>query len=66
MNKKLAKLKYLANKFEVLEEGDHVVREVSGKNINLKDLNYWNVNLQEAYFSHKEAHLRNEELKKNS
>ena len=62
----LAKLKYLANNFEVLEEGDHVVCAVSGKNINLKDLNYWNVNLQEAYFSHKEAHLRNEELKKNS
>ena len=34
------------------------------KEINLKDLNYWNVDLQEAYFSHKEAHLKNEELKK--
>ena len=31
---------------------------------NFKDLNYWNVELQEAYFSYKEAHLKNEELKK--
>ena len=64
MNKKLAKLRYLANNFEIIEEGDHVVCAVSGKKINLKDLNYWNVDLQEAYFSHKEAYFKNEELKK--
>ena len=34
---------------------------ISGKEIDLKDLNYWNVDLQEAYFSAKEA---NESLKK--
>ena len=64
MHKKLAKLKYLANNFEIVEQGDHVVCAVSGKEINLKDLNYWNVDLQEAYFSYKEAYLKNEELKK--
>ena len=32
--------------------------------INLNNLNYWNVDLQEAYFSFKEAHLKNEQIKK--
>ena len=48
---KLAKLKYLPNNFEIMEEGDHVVCAVSGKEIPLKDLNYWSVDLQEAYYS---------------
>ena len=64
MHKKLAKLRYLPNNFEIVEEGDHVVCAVSGKKINLNNLNYWNVELQEAYFSFKEAHLNNEEIKK--
>ena len=64
MHKKLAKLRYLPNNFEIVEEGDHVVCAVSGKKINLNNLNYWNVDLQEAYFSFKEAHLKNEEIKK--
>ena len=64
MHKKLAKLRYLPNNFEIVEEGDHVVCAISGKKINLNNLNYWNVDLQEAYFSFKEAHLKNEEIKK--
>ena len=55
MNNKLTKLKYLPNNFEILEPGDHVICAVSGKKINLDKLNYWNVDLQEPYFSHKEA-----------
>ena len=55
MNDKLAKLKYLPNNFEILEPGDHVICAVSGKKINLDKLNYWNVDLQEPYFSYKEA-----------
>ena len=55
MYKKLAKLKFLPNKFEIVEEGDHVICAVSSKKINLKDLNYWSVDLQEAYYSYKEA-----------
>ena len=46
-----AKLKYLANTFEIIEKGDYVECAVSKKKILLKDLNYWNVELQEAYFS---------------
>ena len=60
MNKKLAKLKYLPNNFEVIENGDHVVCAVSGKLISLENLNYWNVELQEPYFSYVEAHKKKE------
>ena len=51
MLKKKAKLLYKNNSFDILEEGDHVTCAVSGKVIPLKNLNYWNVDLQEAYFS---------------
>ena len=60
MFKKLAKIKYLPNNFEILENGDHVLCAVSGKKISLKDLNYWNVDTQEAYYSYKEAHIKKE------
>ena len=53
--KKLAKLKYLPNNFKIIENGDHVLCAVSGKKISLENLNYWNVETQEAYFSYKEA-----------
>mgnify|MGYP001320661638 FL=1 len=65
MKNKLAKLKYLPNKFEILEEGDHVTCAVSGKKISLDKLNYWNVDLQEPYFSYKEASDKFEEIIKN-
>ena len=55
MKNKLAKLKFLPNKFEILEEGDHVICAISGKKILLENLNYWNVDLQEPYFSYKDA-----------
>ena len=61
MNKKLAKLKYLPNNFEIIENGDHVVCAVSGKLISLENLNYWNVDLQEAYYSYVEAHKKKRE-----
>ena len=60
MNDKLAKLKYLPNNFEILEPGDHVICAVSGKKINLDKLNYWNVDLQEAYYSYVEASKKRE------
>ena len=40
MNKKLAKLKYLPNNFEIIENGDYVVCAVSGKLISLENLNH--------------------------
>lgn len=64
MNKKLAKIKYLANNFEIIENGDHVLCAISGKVIKLEELTYWNVELQEAYFSYKEAFLKKELLNK--
>jgi hypothetical protein len=57
---KLAKLKYLANNFDIIEEGDHVICAVSGKKISLQNLNYWNVDEQEAYFSYVEASIKKE------
>ena len=50
MSKKKAKLIFKHNYFEVVEEGDYVLCAISGKEILLKNLNYWNVDLQEAYF----------------
>ena len=58
MTKKKAKLIFKHNSFEIVEEGDFVLCAVSGKEILLKDLNYWNVELQEAYFSPAEANYR--------
>ena len=63
MNKKVAKLKYMTNSFDIIEEGDHVICAVSNKKIPIKNLNYWNVELQEAYFSPLEVKLRYEKLK---
>ena len=57
MFKKLAKIKYLPNNFEIIENGDHVICAVSGKKILIDQLNYWNVELQEAYYSYLEASI---------
>tara|TARA_B100001057_G_scaffold484041_1_gene561546 strand:- start:210 stop:404 length:195 start_codon:yes stop_codon:yes gene_type:complete len=62
MTEKKAKLKYLANTFEVIERGDYVECAVSKKKISLENLNYWNVELQEAYFSPIEVKKRFEKL----
>ena len=66
MIKKLAKIKYLPNNFKIIEPGDHVICAVSGKPISLENLNYWNVDLQEAYYSYKEAFQKKEKLVKNN
>ena len=63
MNKKKAKLQYKHNSFDIIEEGNFVVCAISGKEIPLENLNYWNVELQEAYFSPKEVKIRFEKLK---
>ena len=60
MNKKLAKLKYLPNNFQIIENGTYVICVISGKEIKLEELNYWNVDLQEPYFSYVEAHKKKE------
>ena len=64
MSKKKAKLIYKHNSVDVIEEGDYVLCAVSRKEIMLKDLNYWNVELQEAYFSPIEVNERYKNFKK--
>ena len=65
MLNKLAKLKYLANNFEIIEDGDHVICAISQKKIPLENLNYWNSEQQEAYFSYVEASMKRDLLDKN-
>ena len=36
MFKKLAKIKYLPNNFQVIQDGDHVICAISGKKLNLE------------------------------
>ena len=62
MKNKLAKLKYMPNNFEIIENGDHVICAVSGKEIKLEKLSYWNVELQQAYYSYVEASKKDNNL----
>ena len=62
MFKKLAKIKYLPNNFELIQEGDHVICAISGKKISLQKLTYWNVEKQEAYYSYVEAAVKREKI----
>ena len=64
MSKKKAVLKYRPNTFDVLEEGDYVICAVSKKIISLENLSYWNVELQEAYFSPVEVEIKYKEIRK--
>ncbi len=64
MSKKKAKLIFKHNSFEIIEDGDFVFCAITGKEIPLKDLTYWNVDLQEAYFSAIEANTSYERQKK--
>jgi len=64
MIKKLAKIKYLPNNFQIIEKGDYVECAISGKKIPLEKLNYWNVELQEPYYSYLEAAIQKEEENK--
>tara|TARA_B100000212_G_C27173488_1_gene447105 strand:- start:227 stop:418 length:192 start_codon:yes stop_codon:yes gene_type:complete len=63
MNKKKAKVIFKHNSFEIVEAGDHVLCAVSGREIKLENLNYWNVDLQEAYYSPIEVKKKIKDLK---
>ena len=63
MKKKLAKIKYFPNNFQIIESGGYVICAVSNKEISIENLTYWNVELQEAYYSYKEAFKKREKLK---
>ena len=62
MNKKKAKLNYKHNSFDIIEEGNFVLCAVSGKEIPVDQLTYWNVELQEAYYSPIEVNERYKRL----
>jgi hypothetical protein len=64
MSEKKAKLIFKHNSFEIVEEGDYVLCAISGKKIMLQNLNYWNVDLQEAYFSPLEVNEKYKKIKK--
>ena len=64
MIKKKAKLIFKHNYFDIVDDGDYVLCAVSGKEILLQNLNYWNVEIQEAYFSPVEVNERFQSIKK--
>ena len=64
MKKKKAKLLFKDNYFDIIEDGDYFLCALSLKEIFLNDLNYWNVDLQEAYFSPKEVNEKFKSLRK--
>jgi hypothetical protein len=57
---KKAKIKYQPNNFQIIEDGDYVECAISGKKIKIENLTYWNVQLQEAYYSYVEASKQRE------
>jgi hypothetical protein len=46
-----AQVRYLDGEFQVISPGDFVRCAVTGEPIQLPDLRYWSVELQEAYVS---------------
>jgi hypothetical protein len=46
-----AQVRYLDGEFQVVAPGDFVRCAVTGQRIELPDLRYWSVDLQEAYAS---------------
>ena len=63
MKRKKAKIKFYNNSFNIIEEGEFVICAISGREIPIEQLSYWNVDLQEAYYSAKEANERYKNLK---
>ena len=58
-----ARLKFKDSEFQVLSPGDYVRCAVSGRQIPLTELKYWNVELQEAYASAEISVKRYQELR---
>lgn len=59
-----AVLRYLDGEYRVLSPGSYVVCAVTGVQIPLEDLRYWNVDLQEAYANAAAASQRYRQLRK--
>ena len=50
--------------FKIIEPGDYVLCSITKKKIPLENLKYWNVELQEAYFSPLEVNESYKKFKK--
>lgn len=59
-----AVLQYLDGEYRILTQGSYVVCAVTGAQIALEDLRYWNVDLQEAYANAEVANKRYRETRK--
>lgn len=59
-----ARIAYMHGEFRVEQPGDFVVCAVTGKQIPVADLRYWNVELQEAYASAEASLQRHLQLRK--
>lgn len=60
----LAIVEYLDGEYRIIRPGHYVLCAVTGAQIALADLRYWNVDLQEAYASPQAALQRYQELSK--
>lgn len=61
-----ARVSYLHGEFRVDQPGDFVICAVTGKQITLTDLRYWNVELQEPYSSAEASLERHAQLRRQS
>jgi len=59
-----AVLQYLDGEYRILTQGAYVICAVTGVQIPLDDLRYWNVDLQEAYANAEAANKRYRETRK--
>ena len=59
-----ASLQYLDGDYRVVAPGAYVICAVTGAQIALEDLRYWNVDLQEAYANATVANQRFQQLHK--
>lgn len=60
----LAVLQYLDGEYRVVAPGNYVICAVTGAQIPLEELRYWNVDLQEAYANAAAASQRYRETRK--
>jgi hypothetical protein len=61
---KQATLQYLDGEYRVLTQGTYVICAVTGVQIPVEDLRYWNVDLQEAYANADVANKRYAQMRK--
>lgn len=59
-----AVLQYMDGEYRVLTQGTYVICAVTGVQIQLEDLRYWSVDLQEAYANAEAATKRYREIRK--